>query len=30
MKKKEQEVNKPAQTKSKRPEDWSPEERKAA
>jgi len=30
MKQKEQDVNKPAQPKSKRPEDWSPEERLAA
>ena len=30
MKKSEQDVNKPIQTKSKRPEDWSPEERLAA
>lgn len=30
MKQKEQDVNKPAQLKSKRPEDWSPEERLAA
>jgi transposase-like protein len=30
MKQSEQDVNKPAQQKSKRPEDWSPEERLAA
>jgi transposase-like protein len=30
MKKSEQDVNKSIQTKSKRPEDWSPEERLAA
>ena len=30
MKQSEQDVNKPAQPKSKRPEDWSPEERLAA
>ena len=30
MKQKEQDVNKPARQKSKRPEDWSPEERLAA
>lgn len=30
MKQKEQDVNKPASPKSKRPEDWSPEERLAA
>ena len=30
MKQKEQDVNKPAPQKSKRPEDWSPEERLAA
>jgi len=30
MKQKEQGINKPAQQKSKRPEDWSPEERLAA
>jgi hypothetical protein len=30
MKQKEQDVNKPAPPKSKRPEDWSPEERLAA
>jgi len=30
MKKSEQDVNKPIQTKSKRPEDWSPEERLVA
>ena len=30
MKQSEQDINKPAQPKSKRPEDWSPEERLAA
>ena len=30
MKKSEQDVNKPIQTKSKRPEDWNPEERLVA
>jgi len=30
MKQSEQDLNKPAQPKSKRPEDWSPEERLAA
>ena len=30
MKQSEQDVNKPAQPKSKRPEDWSPEERLTA
>lgn len=30
MKQSEQDVNKPAHPKSKRPEDWSPEERLAA
>ncbi|MDO9104928.1 MAG: hypothetical protein Q7U57_08200 [Methylovulum sp.] len=30
MKQSEQDVNKPAAKKSKRPEDWSPEERLAA
>ena len=30
MKQSEQDVNKPSQPKSKRPEDWSPEERLAA